>query len=91
MSQLGRHSSAPPHLANAARALERILTTRWPEYAWVAHVREGDRDDSAGLSPTSLGQRNGSAMSQDPDPLVERNSSPTAAGALHHNGGEQRA
>lgn len=61
----------PEHLHSAARALERILANKWPEYTWVVDVGQPD-------------PRQPGAMPHDPDTVLHRDTLPAAGRGDEH-------
>jgi hypothetical protein len=84
-------STTPEHLANAARALERILAGRNPQHAWMVEVGKGNRTKPARLFATPLGEAHLSSVGEDPDAVPGRDCPSTSATSLNHNGAEKGA
>lgn len=74
-------------LNRAARALERALSSQFPEHTWIAEVRDVDRDDAAALlgRPLAVVDEAGSGF-DDTDALAKRRARSTASPTPdHHN------
>jgi hypothetical protein len=75
----------PPHLANAARTLERLLHARHPEHHWIVSLREDHPLNRLPNTPTAPDRQQPRAVTHHPHTIPNRDTMAPAGLPDDHN------